>query len=258
MKKRLTSLVAIATICFAVSFTVTGCSTKTSSSMAIPKSGSFKTPEDAITNFVSGVASNDLEKAFASFATQHVVEGYNSAAYAKRTLVLQLERDRIPSNDPFFAQLNSASETAQHAHQIKMMMYSLISSERESAGDGRTVRDKDGARTAKLAKSLDPKKLASLRVQQMKPIPGEKDPKLAAVKKIEKERASVVGADDERAYLVLYEFENKPYLGGVTMQRFGTTWNISSLDSQLSRQSLSGALKPSDINEFNAILAGNE
>jgi hypothetical protein len=221
------------------------------SSARLADSG-FKTPEAALQNLVTGLNSGDFDMIVSSFAVERYVDNFDFVAQAERTLALQPRLSLMPSDQALYRELNAYERAHSCLAQVKTMIYSMISNEREAVRESLTIRDEDGAKSRAFAASVDPAKLETLTVVRTVELPASGSSIEAQAEKIAKARATVVGADETTEFVVLYQLGDETFKGGFSALRYGDSWSIDTLGSPLGGTDSSGAVATTSPDEFDA------
>lgn len=208
----------------------------------------YATPEETIEVFTERVADRDVDGALSTWA------GEKQAA--SLDLVGTLERLRafapydstiLPSDDPAFAELAGTIRAGVAADQLRRMTLSVLLPDIDLTV---TTTLDDGDVTAQgIADALDYARLASLRIERLDAVEGPEqyDENLTRL-------AELVGADERREYVVLYECEGETYLGGVGVLRYGDEWSIDTLSALLAGTPVA-LLEPTTVEEYEDLLA---
>lgn len=211
----------------------------------------FATPEEAIEAFTQGISRGDVAEAASMWAGDNQAANLDLVALLERMgLYNPNDTSALPSDDPFFVQLGEISRAGLVSVQIYRFVVSLLLPDLEPfqtvplGGDGPTAQG--------IADALDSGRLAGLRVERIDRVP-DSEPFVASMQA----QAEIVGADERREYVVLYEWEGAYYGGGVSVLRYGQEWQIDTLASTMAG-SASGGLEPSSIGEHEDLMADLE
>lgn len=212
----------------------------------------FSTPEEAIEFSTERIAEGDAAGALAAWASVAQAENLDLVATLDRMGALgPADATSLPSEDPFFVELAQTSRAGNAAVQYRQMVVSLLLPEVRTGSV--TPIDSDGREgdvsAQDVADGLDSARLAGLSAERIGLVEGPDtyDENMALA-------ASLVGADERREYLVLYEHEDETYLGGVAVLRYGDGWQIASLESQLAGTE-TGTLAPTSAADYEDLLA---
>lgn len=216
----------------------------------------FKTPEEAITSYMEGVAQADLSKILQASAVNETSEKFRFDLYVDWVKVF-LPSYLAPTNYPFYVELNKAQLTSQILGQVRLLIYSLLSSE-DVANGGPIKMDLKAAGT--FIKDVDTKRLAQLEVKKIG-VPNKTlmdgDPYRQSAAK----HALVYGADESTERVALFSFEQNYYYVGFTLLRYGDSWKIIDQISAVANASYHtdslGAAQKTTIDEFNKMTNGN-
>jgi hypothetical protein len=212
----------------------------------------FKTPEEAITVYLEGVAQGDFAKILQACAIDEMSENFKFDLYIERLRAF-VPQAPSPANDPFYVELNKAQFSAQIANQVKNFAYGLLSTEEVS--EGKTIiMDVDRAIT--FMKDVDPNRLISLKVKQVG-IPNKTRMNSARYLEIAAKIALVYGADESTERVTLFSFEQNYYYIGFSLLRYGENWKISSQASPMGNTSVLGVPTKTTEAQFETIINGN-
>lgn len=220
-------------ILFLVLFTA-GCSRIDTSRTA------FKTPEEAITYYLDGVAQNDIHKILQACAIDEMSGKFKFDLQAERLGSINPEY-LSPTDYSFYSEINKAYLSSQILKQVKFLSYSLLSSEKIEG----TLFRADAERVNRFIKEVDPRRLSKLEIKKISA------PKAAVTdarySEIAAQRARSFGADESTERLVLFSFEQNYYYIGFTLLRYGANWKISDQGSPIGgTQSLGTAQKTTE------------
>ena len=126
----------------------------------------FKTPEEAINSYLAGVAQGDLHKILEACAIDEMSENFKFDLYIERLRAFVPFQSQAPANDPFYVVLNKAQISSQISGQVKILAFSLLSS--ENVSEGATIM-MDVERANTFMKAVDPETNCQVRGQEDKP-----------------------------------------------------------------------------------------
>jgi hypothetical protein len=223
----------------------------TSTVVVPPAPAGFKTPEEAITAYLEGVAQRDLQKILQACAIDEMSENFKFDLYTSRLGGVFLPTQFLaPADYPFYVETNKLQLSSQVTSRVRILAYSLLSDEK--TGDGSPLTNMDAERTARFMKAVDPKRLAALEVRKI----GRPDPTLMDSAKYRDNVAKTAlsyGADESTERVVLLSFEQNYYSLGFTLFRYGENWKISSATSALANSNALGAAQPTTVEEFDSL-----
>lgn len=209
----------------------------------------FATPEEAIEFSTEKIADGDAAAALTAWAGDAQAENLDLVGTLERFRALTpADTSSVPSDDEFFVDLAKTTRAGTAADQYRRMAFSLLLPE---VRYDTTTRLDGGDLTAQdVADGLDSERLSSLKAQQVDLVvgPEQYDETLA-------QAAALVGADERREYVVLYEWDGDTYLGGVGVLRYGDDWQIDTLAASLANTP-NGALEPTTADEYDDVVAG--
>ncbi|MEO8393813.1 MAG: hypothetical protein ABI700_12550 [Chloroflexota bacterium] len=210
-----------------------------STALAQDQSGDvvFKTPEDAITLYMQGIAESDIDKILQACAINEMSENFKLDLSIARIGVLDPYQSQAPSDYAFYAEMNKAQQSARILSQVRLFTFSLLSSEDIASG---TIIRMDEARTAQFIKDVDPARLAQIEVKKIG-IPFPRIIESANYVENTTKLAQVYGADEYSERVVLFQFEGNDYGAGFTLLRYGENWKIMSASSPVANLVPSGA-----------------
>jgi hypothetical protein len=206
-------------------------------SVVIPQRG-FPSPDAAIAHMARGVAAGDASAAIDAFAIDDAAAGFDFDRYVRRLVAIDPQTPS-PSDSALYRELNRAMLLGRAATQLRSFAYGFLTR----------------SPPATFRRSVDPRKLAGLRVLQVAPVPAPraKDP---AYLRTLRDQAAVWGADEVAERAVLYRLGRATYMGGATFLRYGRTWHIQSLASALFGTAPTGRAQPTSPAAFRAAVAG--
>ncbi len=212
----------------------------------------FKTPEDAVTAYMQGVAQGDVNKILQACAVDEMSRNFKFDLYIDRLRAFSPVLAPAPSDYPLYVDLNKAQMTAQISSQVKILSFSLLSTEQVDTGIT-IMMDIDGARN--FIKAVDPKKLSQLDVKKIA-TPNKTVMSSTKYQDNATKLAKVYGADESTERVALFSFEQNFYYVGFTILRYGQNWKISSQTSPLSGISSTGAPAKTTEQDFESMING--
>lgn len=188
----------------------------------------FASPEEAIETSTQQVADGDAAGALTAWAGDAQAEGLDLESTLERLQAFApYDTTSLPSQDAFFVELAKTARAGTAAEQYRRLTLSLLLPE-EVDLDTTTALDRGDVSSQDIADALDSARLAGLRAESVDRVEG---PDGAADRFAE--MAALVGADEAREYVVLYEWDGETYLGGASVLRYGDEWSISGLVAPL-------------------------
>ena len=212
-----------------------------------PAAAVYKTPEDAINAYLEGVAKNDTQKVLQACAINEMGEKFQFDLFTERLGGVIITSQLSPTDYPFYVETNKAQLTYQITSRLKILAYSLLSS--ENVAEGVTLLGMDAKKTAKFMKDVDPKKLSSLKVEEIR-LPNKKLMDGAQYQDNADKSARIYGADEQTERVALFSFDGDDYFVGFTLLRYGDSWKISNPISNLANTSAMGAAQKITVKEF--------
>jgi hypothetical protein len=208
----------------------------------------FAAPEDAIRQYMNGVAANDADQILQACGIDEVASKFQWEAWAERLQAILPWSKLAPSQYPLYATENQYARAADILLQVRNLAYGLLSS---LPTDGTTVAPVTKDQVEKYAREVDPSLLAGLKVLEVKfPIAhlaGD-----ARTLSTFAAQARVYGADEMTERLALFELNGKTYEVGFQLLRYGSSWIVLSQSSALSGLDSTGVAKPISQSDFDA------
>lgn len=215
----------------------------------------FGTPEEAITHYLDGVARNDVDQILQACATHEMAEGFAFALQVEMLGGMMILGEFLsPAETPFYAELNRMKVSARILNQVNLLTLSLLSSEEISPVP---IPGVDSERVARFVRELDPMRLAGLEIVSI----GRPDEALMDSPRYLEHAArfaGIYGADEQTERVVLLSFEERLFVIGFTLLRYGESWKIGSQSSPLGRTEADGTARESTLEEFEDLIAGNQ
>lgn len=207
----------------------------------------FKTPENAINAYVTGIAAGDFDKVLAATAIDEMSQNFDFVAYVDRLQSLTVAAP-APSTNPLYVAINKAAYTETIATQVQFLTYGLLST--SPVLEGRSVQmDGDGA--ADLQSEFDLSRLAGLTVSKIRPpVPSVTSDERYLTNSAS--QARTLGADELVERIALVTLDDRSYLIGFTIVRYGETWGISSQVSALAGTTVIGTPIPITPEDYDA------
>jgi hypothetical protein len=200
----------------------------------------FASPEDAVREYLAGVAAGDIDRILATVADDEMAAGFRFEASVERLKAFMPFLAPAPATDPLFVELNRISQTGQVAGQLRMLLYSILT---DADLEGNATLGVDATWAASFVDQLDLDRLEGLTTL----VVYFPDPELAADDRwleTAAEQAAIYGADELTERLAIIELEDRRYLVGFTLLRYGDTWKISSQSSALAGTPSTGVAEP--------------
>ena len=210
----------------------------------------FKTPEEAVTSYLEGVARGDVRKILQASAINEMGGNFKFAYYAERLGVMN-PTYLAPAEYPLYAEINKAQLSSQILNQVKSLAFSLLSGELMEG----TMIQADAERVSRFIKDVDPQGLSKLEIRKIslpnKPVMGDAKYMENAAKV-----AKGYGADESTERLALISFGQNYYYVGFTLLRYGAGWKIANQVSPLAGTSALGAAQQTTEEEFERLSSG--
>lgn len=197
----------------------------------------LSTPEDAVREYLVGVATADLERVRGAMAADEMAAGFDFEGYIERLGVFLPFAAFSPTADPLFVEMNRAHMSMQVLGQLRMLIYSLLT---DASLEPQGVAQVDRAWAASFVGQLDLERLAGLEIQVIEPpqsdaVTSERYLANAA------SQADVFGADELSERVAIVSLEGVSYRVGFTLLRYGQSWKVVQQTSPLSGISPTGA-----------------
>lgn len=208
----------------------------------------FATPEEAVETSTERIAEGDAAGALTAWATDAQAENLDLVGTLERLRAFTpADTSSLPSDDELFVELAKTTRAGAAAEQYRRMTISLLLPDVDL--DSTTPLEKGDVSAQDIVDELDSARLAGLTAQRIDQVkgPGKLDENLA-------EAAKLVGADERREYVVLYELDGETYLGGVGVLRYGDDWQIDRLQSDFAGTAY-GALEAITSEEYDDLVA---
>lgn len=218
-----------------------------------PAAAGFLTPEDAIREYLAGVANADVSRILQASAIDEMSDGFRFAAAADRLQALVLTSSLAPAEYPFYADINRARSSDRILSQVTMLAYSLLSSEEI---DGSVIVPVDTARAESFVREVDPSRLAGLTVEDIRFSNAQLEHKATYLANAATQ-ASIYGADELTERSVLFSLDGNLYDIGFTLLRYGDGWKVLDQVAALAGTSSLGTARPTTADEFDRLTSGD-
>lgn len=213
-----------------------------------PISG-FATPEEAVCEYVAGVAHADIERVLRTSAAAEMTRGFRFELLVDRVRAFTPAMSG-PVHTPFFAEIQESSWRSQLLSQVRMLAYSLLApDDLGPVREGTVLADVGSAWAQELMADLDPTRLASLVVADIglpEPEMYQSSVNVANMAKL----ASIYSADELTDRVALLTFEGEQYAIGFTLLRYGDGWKVYQQSSPISGIPPFGVAQPMTADEF--------
>jgi hypothetical protein len=207
------------------------------------------TPEAAVRAYLAGVAAADVTEILGASAIDEMSSKFDFSAFVARIRAMLLTTSLAPARDPFFVEINRAEQTSRILGPVRNLAYSLLSTE---TIDGSTISPADRARADAFSQQVDPARLAGMRVVAVR-LSNPTIQKSARNLANFAAQAAIYGADEMAEWLALISFEDRLYVVGFSVFRYGSGWKVSSQVANLAGTSPLGTAKPITTEEFDRL-----
>jgi hypothetical protein len=213
----------------------------------------FKTPEEAITSYLEGVAQGNMRKISQACAITEMSEKFKFDLYTEWLGGVFLPVQSLsPTDYPFYVETNKMQLSSQIVSRVKIFTYSLLSGEK--VDDGSVITNMDTERINSFMKDVDPKRLYGLEVRKIG-LPNKTLMSNAKYLENTAKIALIYGADESTERVALFTFEQNYYYLGFTLLRYGENWKISSPTSALANSNILGAPQKTTVEEFESMIS---
>jgi hypothetical protein len=224
--------------------TVAGASTAATSALRA-------TPEDAVRQYLAGVAANDINRVLDACAIDEVAAHFQFDLQAERLQAIVPTTFLLPSGYQFYAGLNRYGQAYPIFAELRGLSYSLLSSQPVD----QIITPVTADQAQKLIKDLDPSRLAGLTVASVK-FPIAKFATDAHTISNFAAEAKVYGADELTERLALFQLNGQYYDVGFTLVRYGSDWKVLNQVSNLAAMPATGAAQQTTPGNFDAATGG--
>jgi len=205
----------------------------------------FATPEDAVREYLAGVAAGDVSRILAASAVDEASAGFAFPAFIDRLKGFP-PTSLGPSDYPFYAEINRAELTERILRRVQMLAYGLLSGEEI---DGGMIAPADRAWAEEFVGKVDPSRLAGLTIEDIRfSVPGLQDD--ARFLDTMAKMAAVYGADELTERLVLFSLDEQLYDLGFTVARYGDSWKVFDQVASLAGTDPLGTARPTTVEEY--------
>lgn len=209
----------------------------------------FASPEEAIEFSTESLADGDADAALSAWSSGEQARGSDFVGSLEYLQAYAPYNPSIlPGDDELFAGLGVAARNGGAADQYRRLTYSLLVPDL-SQDQVTPLSDDDAPSAEELRDDLDSSRLAGLRAERIERLEGPE-----RLTENYDRAARLVGADERREYLVLYEWEGDTYLGAVGVLRYDDEWSIDALSAPIANVSV-GSLEPASEDDFDEALA---
>lgn len=201
-------------------------------------SQTYDTPEKAIQSFINAVKSNDYDAAISICPAKKIAEGYDYAAYVeKKSMPSGLLI--VPSNNEYNTKANADIFKGHFATRVVVFtntFFILNATDFNEAVENTT----------------DLSTLKNLSVISIdEPYLVNKESYITLMN----EQGTFFGADEMTERVALIEFEGKTYVEGFTLLRYGDSWGIQYLYSELASTPSQGTPTAMTQEEYNGLIS---
>ena len=209
------------------------------------------TPEDAVRQYLAGVAANDMNRVLAACAIDEAAAHFQFDLQAERLQAIVPSTFLLPSGYQFYAGLNRYAQAYQIFAELRGLSYSLLSTQPFD----KIITPVTADQAQQLVKDLDPSHLAGLTVASVK-FPIAKFATDARTLANFAAEAKVYSADELTERLALFQLNGQYYDVGFTLVRYGTDWKVLNQISNLANMPATGAALQTTPGNFSAATGG--
>ena len=220
--------------------------------VADQKTAGFATPEEAVREYLAGVADADAERILAASAIDEAAAGFDFAANVEALRAFLPFQSLAPSEYPFYVEANRAQHTYRILLWVQNLAYGLMTG---LELDGAGIAPVDRAWAEAFVAEVDPTRLADLEVIDVR-FPNAEFEFDERYLENAAAQAARYSADELTERLALVSFEGGHYAVGFTLLRFGDGWKVFSQVSPLAGTSAMGTATPTTAEDFEAGTSG--
>jgi hypothetical protein len=205
-------------------------------------------PEEAVHEYLAGVAGADFDRVLNVTAIDEMAEGYRFDLAIDRLSAFMPFSMMAPSEYPFYADMNRVMQANRVMFQMRNLSYSLLS----GVDVGQPMVPADIAWARAFTDQLDPTRLRALTVV---------DVRVAEQELLESSRAQEAlalqarasGADEVTERVALISFDGDMYWVGLTLGRYGNGWKVQQQTAAIAGSDSSGSANPTTLDEFDEL-----
>ncbi len=212
----------------------------------------YSTPEAAITAYLDGIKQQNVSAIFIASAVNEPAQQFDFQAYADRLQAMPLLTSPAPAEYPFYVKMNRVRRQNEVLSQVRNLAYSLLSTE---TIDGSMVANPGTERVQTFVTDVDPSRLSGIELVKI----GTPSPDLLSSTRFQEnaaKQAAIYGADELTERVALLSFEDKDYLLGFTLLRYGDSWKIMYQTSNLAGTPALGTAELTTPDEFGGLIGG--
>jgi len=228
-----------------------GASTAGGAASAAAASAVRATPEDAVRQYLAGVAANDADQVLGACAIDEVATHFQFEQQAVRLSAIVPTTFLLPTSYKFYADLNRYAQTYQIFAELRGLAYSLLTTKPVD----QVITPVTADQAQQLVTDLDPSRLAGLTVVSVK-FPVARFATDARTLSNFAAQAKVYGADEWTERLALFQLNGKYYAVGFTLVRYGSDWKVLNQISNLAGMPATGAAQQTTPGDFSAQTGG--
>jgi hypothetical protein len=197
-------------------------------------------PEDAVREYLAGLAATDVPRILGAAAIDEIAEGFDFVEQIDRIQAFVPSLRMAPAEDPFWVELNRVTRTGEVLDRVRYLIYSLLTDE---TIDGNPIAPVDRAWAQAFALQVDPERLAGLAVLDIG-VANREMLESEGTLEILARQARVQSADELTERVALVSFEGDLYVVGFTLGRFGDEWKVVNQFAPVSGMDALGTAKP--------------
>lgn len=217
--------------------------------MAFAAGAHYKTPEEAITAYINGVARHDFDAVMSTTSIDQESKNLDFTAFVLR-LGTFAPAVNMPSSDPFFVAVNKSLGQAILARQIQFLVYGLMT--QNDVIHGLMVR-MTAEQLNDFINVVQARRLEGLKIVKFG-IPNPEMFNSVNTQANWARIAKIYAADAHTERLVLLSFEGLYFIAGFALNRYGDNWAISSQTSGLAGGGRDGIPQRVTPDEFERVL----
>jgi hypothetical protein len=216
-----------------------------------PPPKTFATPEAVVEHFLKSVAADDFDGAMAAFAVDVQIAHFDFARQVRYLGRFIATYAGAPPRYKLYVRTNTLEAMKRAANETLNFAHALLVDDTDPTGQGK---DRAAGGLAAMLQAMDPAKLQDLKLVRIDS-PNKSVTSTQNVLEVLHNQAAVRGADALTERIALLRLGDQHYWCGFRLLKFGSSWHIQDLHSDLAPGPSHGGLvgvKKTTPEEFEA------
>jgi hypothetical protein len=204
----------------------------------------FPTPEEAVREYLAGVAEADFDRVLGATAVDEMADGFRFDLATDRLKAFVPYSMMAPAEYPFYADMNRVMQANRVMFHVRNLTYSLLSD--VDLDTVTTPADLTWAHD--FTETVDPARLRALTVVDVRVADPDRL-ESTQMQVAQALRARTAGVDELTERVALVSFDHDLYWVGFTLGRYGDGWKVQEQVAILAGSDSSGIANPTTVED---------